>query len=52
MLDGVIDSTEVNRAKAAGPSHGTNLGTRRGSRQDAAENARLCEELAQRDTHQ
>ena len=52
MLDGVIDSTEVNRVKAAVPSRGTNLGTRRGLRQDAAENARLREELAQRDAHQ
>ena len=51
MLNGMIDSNEVRRAKAAEPSQSSGAATRHGSRQDATSDARLQEEIAQRDVY-
>jgi hypothetical protein len=41
MLNGVIDSGEVRRMKAAGPSQSSGASSRQRSRQGAIEDARL-----------
>jgi hypothetical protein len=46
MLNGVIDSREVGRVKAAGPSWRSGAARRQRSRQRAIENARLQEVIA------
>jgi hypothetical protein len=43
MLNGVIDSTEVRMAKAAGPSWSSGAASRQRSRQGVIEGARLQE---------
>ena len=53
MLNGVIDSRELRRVKAAaGPSQSSGSATRRGStqNQDAVINARVQEAIAHRDS--
>ena len=51
MLNGVIDSREVRRAKATEPSQSSRTATHHGSRQDAAADARLQEVIPQRDAY-
>jgi hypothetical protein len=43
MLNGLIDSSEVRRAKAAGSSQSSGVASRRSSRQGAVDDARLQE---------
>jgi hypothetical protein len=51
MLNGVIDSREVRRAKAAGPSWSSGAACQQRSRQLAVEDARLQEVITQRDAY-
>jgi hypothetical protein len=46
MFNRVIDSREVRRAKAAGPSQSSGAASRQRSRQDAVQDARLQEVIA------
>jgi hypothetical protein len=49
MLNGVIDSREVRRVKATGPSRNSGAANRQRSRQGAVEDARLREVKAQQE---
>jgi hypothetical protein len=51
MLNGVIDSREVRRVKAADPSRSSGGANRQRSRQGAVEDARLQEVIAQHDAY-
>jgi hypothetical protein len=51
MLNGVIDSRDVRRVKAADPSRSSEGASRQRSRQGAVEDARLQEVIAQRDAY-
>jgi hypothetical protein len=51
ILNGVIDSREVRRAKAAGPSRNSRDASQQRSRQGTIEGARLQEVIAQRDPY-
>jgi hypothetical protein len=51
MLNGVIDSKEVRRVKAANPLQSSGAASRQRSRQGVLEDARLQEGIAQRDTY-
>jgi hypothetical protein len=51
MLNGVIDSREVGRAKAAGSSRSSGVASGQSSRQGAIDDARLQEVIAQRDAY-
>jgi hypothetical protein len=46
LLNGLINSREVRRAKAAGSSYSSGAASRQSSRQDAIEDARLQEVIA------
>jgi hypothetical protein len=51
MLNGVIDSKEVRRAKVAGPSRSSRDASHHKSRPGAVEDARLQEVIEQRDVY-
>jgi hypothetical protein len=51
LLNGLINSREVRRAKAAGSSYSSGAASRQSSRQDAIEDARLQEVIAQCDAY-
>jgi hypothetical protein len=51
MLNGLIDSREVRRVKAAGSSWSSGAASRQRSRQGVIEDARLQEVIAQRDAY-
>jgi hypothetical protein len=51
ILNGLIDSREVRRAKAAGSSQSSRAASWQNSRQGAVEDARLQEAIAQHDTY-
>jgi hypothetical protein len=51
MLNGLIDSREVRRAKAAGLLWSSGSASRQSSRQGAVDDARLQEVTAQHDAH-
>jgi hypothetical protein len=51
MLNGLIDTREVIRAKAADSSQSSGAASRQSSRQDAVEDARLQEVIVYRDTY-
>jgi hypothetical protein len=51
MLNGVIDTMEVRRVKAAGPSQNSRAASRQRSRQGIVEDTRLQEVIAQRDAY-
>jgi hypothetical protein len=51
ILNGVIDSRKVRRAKAAGPSWSSGTASHHRSRQGVVEDARLQEVIAQHDAY-
>jgi hypothetical protein len=51
MLNGLIDSREVRRVKAAGPSWSSRAASRQRSRQGVVKDARLQEVIAQLDAY-
>jgi hypothetical protein len=51
MLNGVIDSREVRRVKAMGPSQSSGVASHHRSRQGATEDTRMQEVIAQRDAY-
>jgi hypothetical protein len=51
MLNGVIDSREVRRVKAVGPSWSSGAASQQRPRQDAIEDARLQEVITQCDSY-
>jgi hypothetical protein len=51
MLNGLIDSREVRRAKAMDSSRSLGATSRQSSRQDVVDDARSQEVIAERDAH-
>jgi hypothetical protein len=51
MLNGLIDSSEVRRVKAASLSRSSRAASRQSSRQGAVDDTRLQEVIAQRDAY-
>jgi Ni,Fe-hydrogenase III large subunit len=51
MLNGMIDSREVRRVKAVGPSRSSGAASRHRSRQGIIEDARLQEVIAHHDAY-